>query len=216
MLQLELDFQEQIEEAKLHPEGCSLEMFYSSLELIAVLDLPPPRRLEIAGNAITQVSEVFDLKFQALKKFCKSKGNAEGPILDEDDGLTRRYMNCDDDLTLVPEPRTHRRSPETEKFFVELEDTDTLLNELGVEQSQPEPKLEVILEVIEEESVAIWIDKIGQLLGTRKQQISFAELYEQLELSVGQLWLGLLLGNYALRMVGDSFYSGEIRVSHSP
>lgn len=213
MLQLELDLFNQLEVAKLDPENSPLALFRPSLDSIADLDhLPAARHLAIAGDAFVQLSEFFELKAQSMEQSWKSNGNAEGPVLNFDDGLTRRFMNCDDDLTLEPEPITRRTFPKDNPFFDNVPDSEALMEVLGVHEAGEDPRIETVFSVIEEEDVGAWVDAISQQLEKAGGEVSLQKLRRMLKLSYGRLWLGILLGGFALESHGN-FYGQAILVS---
>ncbi|PZD70440.1 hypothetical protein C1752_12223 [Acaryochloris thomasi RCC1774] len=92
---------------------------------------------------------------------------------------------------------------------VAIVEKEVLLQELELQEP------EEVLNVIEEENVGAWVDAIAQHLGNGRINVSLDELQERLGLSLGRLWLGLLLGGggFALQGDCDRFYDGSIRVS---
>lgn len=68
-----------------------------------------------------------------------------------------------------------------------------------------------MLQVIEEESVLDWVDAIWQVLRNH-ENLTLYELMKILRLSIGKVWLGLLLGGFQLQQQGE-FYRGEILLS---
>ncbi|PZD70659.1 hypothetical protein C1752_10380 [Acaryochloris thomasi RCC1774] len=211
MLQLELDLQLQIETAEQDPEESSVSALLPSLDLIWELDeLPPAQQLAIAGDVFLQISEYYGLRADVLLEGWHDSHSLEGPIYDIDDGLVRRYMDCDDGLVAEREPTTRRTFPKAEEFFAEVDDQEALLQELGVGDPLPEPEPEEVFAVIEEEDVGAWVDAIAKVLQA-KDGLVLVQLKEKLELSIGRLWLGLLLGGFDLQQVGE-FYSFDIMV----
>ncbi|MGF1603910.1 MAG: hypothetical protein ACFCU8_18205 [Thermosynechococcaceae cyanobacterium] len=89
---------------------------------------------------------------------------------------------------------------------------EVLLKELELQETAD------VLQVIEEENVAGWVDAIAQQLG--QGSMALLDLQRHLKLSWGRVWLGLLLGGFVLesecdgrRPVGDyRFYDGRILV----
>lgn len=211
MLQLELDLKLQIEVAEQDPEESPVKALLPSLDLIWELEgLSPRHQLEIAGDAFVQISEFYGLRADVLLDGWQDAFNQEGPVYDIDDGLVRRYMDCDDGLVTEREVTTRRTVAKADEFFTVVENEDTLLRELGMEERETEP--EQVLSVIEEESVSDWMDAIAQQLDKSGGKVSLQKLKKALGLSYGRLWLGLLLGGFRLESSCDRFYGDRITV----
>lgn len=208
VVQLELDLWQQLAVAEEYPEQTNVEQLCLGLDLM-LTQVSPKQQLEMAGTAFLQISEVFSRRADLLLNGWKQAHSEEGPVLDlgELEGLVRQSMVFDlDDLMAEPEPVTRRSFPkEGIESRVEIVEKEVLLQELQ--------ELKQLLDVIEEEDVAAWVDAIARVLDKAGGKVSLQKLKKVLKLSYGRLWLGLLLGGFVLESSESSFYSKRIAVS---
>lgn len=209
ILQLELNFQEQLHLAQSSPETANWEKL-STAFTTALDHIPPSQQLAFAGDAIAGLADVVALQAEAWSEVLKTPSE-EGPVLSGDAliGLVRQSMRLDLSGLVAQRASTTRRTfPKAEEFFAEVGDQETLLKALGVEEPEPEQALEVI----EEEDVAAWVDEIATVLEQEGGQMGLGKLLQLLSLSEGMVFLGLLLGGFELESQSDRFYEGRIVV----
>ncbi len=94
--QLELDLWGDLKTALKKPEAADMELLWHSLEdAIAFQD--SNEQLLVAGDAISQIVEVFVLRANGILDSLEVTDSSEGPVLDEDflSGLMRQSMSID-------------------------------------------------------------------------------------------------------------------------
>jgi hypothetical protein len=215
--QLELDLWQQLAVAENSPEQVNVERLCLGLEEM-LAQVPERQRLKVAGEALVQIAEVFSQRADLLLNDWKQAHCEEGPVLGGDAlaGLMRQSMVLNLDALMVePELVTRRSFPKDDvESVVAIVEKEVLLQEL---ESVLEP--EQALQVIEEEDVGAWVDAIATFLKREGGQVRLGKLLKLLSLSKGMVFLGLILGGFALDPEGQ-FYGGRIWVKkpllHSP
>ena len=204
--QLELDLWQQLAVAENSPEQMSVEQLCLGLEQM-VAQAPERQQLEVAGEALVQIAEVFSQRADLLLNDWKQAHCEEGPVLSGGAlaGLMRQSMALNlDALMAEPEPVTRRTFPKDEvESVVAIVEKEVLLQELELQEAED------VLSVVEEEDVKAWVDAIRSYLSNGVEQVSLVELQECLGLSLGRLWLGILLGGIIVTAEGDFYLHRE-------
>ena len=202
--QLELDLWQQLADAEDAPEQSNVEQLCLGLDLL-LAQVPPQQQLAAAGTAMLQIADIFSRRAELLLKEWKQVHSDEGPVLGgvELRGLVRQSMVFDlDDFMVEPEPIT-RRAVEKEEgdSVVAIVEKEVLLQEL--ELLEPE----AVLAAIEEEDLQGWVEAISRTLGEGTAIVSLRDLKHRLGLSLGRVWLALLLGGFELEGSGAFYMS---------
>ena len=191
------------------PETADLRRLLGEFEQ-AVGALPQQMQLQVAGELLVQLTDLYAARANALLQAwedCHHPPQFE-PILTAEllQGLLRQTMALDLD-TLVevfePQPRT---GIVIDSVAGEVEKAEVLEFVEAVEQA------EAALELAHAENVGAWSQAINQWMQQQgRSGVLLKELLAGVELSTGELWLGLLLGGYGLEPQGE-FYSNQIWV----
>ncbi|WP_256091385.1 hypothetical protein [Nostoc sp. KVJ20] len=152
----------------------------------------------------------------------RDRNSLLGPIVSTDlfAGLVRTTMHLDlDDLIEPQTPQTfrphgpHQFSHSTEEGDsvaapVEKANVLAMLDEVTT--------LEDVRNLASDEDVQKWQNAIANYLINVKDEISLVKLQRVLEMPMIEVWLGLLLGGFALEQRGDFYNSRNIWVKSSP
>ncbi|HEY9845825.1 MAG TPA: hypothetical protein V6D03_06460 [Candidatus Caenarcaniphilales bacterium] len=218
--QLELKLWSELEEASTTPEAADLVHLWQELET-ALGELPQEQRLPIAGKAIAQIVEVFALRCDLILSAWEEAHNDEGPTIDEDAtaGLVRQTMSLDlSELMEHPVAQKRQRQSRTPAIDSVAEPVDkaalleAFASEIELVEAQAQAQ-SAPLAVAHDENVVGWMSAISQWLELRQssEPVSLMQLQQGLEMSLVEVWLGLLLAqeqHYELEQQGD-FYDAE-------
>ncbi|MFM7601112.1 MAG: hypothetical protein ACKO7R_07935 [Pseudanabaena sp.] len=216
--QLELDLWNVILTARQTPEDANLSMMYNLLDL-ALLDLDTRSQMRVAGEAVCQITDLFcDRSGFSFEGLHSRAVNGE-PIMADDafDRYVRQSMVVDFEQFLEPLPSLPRKISEQVKIgnsivgeidkevLIQVLEQESLLS-FGEEYAQA-------ISTAHTENVSSWIEVIAQYIDNNYAPIRLLVLQQNLQLSVVEIWLGLLLGNFKLQQRGLFYDSGEIWIS---
>ncbi len=212
--QLELNLWQELEAAAREPVTADLAHLWQKLEQsIAEIDeLDRNQQLQLAGEAIAQIVEVYVLRAKAILATLEFKDNSKGPILSEDflDGLVRQSMSVNlsdlmEDLFLE-DVTLKSQLPETTSGSVAVP-VDKQTAQAMARQARKDAK-KMVEELAEQECVSEWVRAIATWMQQNccSQAVPLVELQQGLEMPMVEVWLGLLQGQqYELKQSGD-FY----------
>ena len=198
------DFWQNIEAAKEVPKQAKVSVLVKQVEEL-LSQLSFEQQLRIAGTAITEIAEIYQSKSETLLEDWQQKYNPTEPDFNEEllAGLVRQSMSLD--LSELLEPSRRQRvtptNPEIESVAGEV-DKQKLLEVLDQEQIKQQ-----IWQTSYEENVTAWCDQISLWFSEYlAEECSLIELVEGTGLSLGQVWLSLLLGGFKLKRNSGEFY----------
>ena len=73
-----------------------------------------------------------------------------------------------------------------------------------------EEELDLALSIAHDEDVSTWIEAISVCLKSNDVPMRFIDLQNKLKLSIVEIWLGLLLGDFKLEQKGAFYDANEI------
>jgi ABC-type transporter Mla MlaB component len=193
------------------PLAANLNQLWSELEGL-VQALPEHQRLQVAGEAITQLAELVCLRAEAL---LSDLDRTETELLIEGCSLSRDALEPFlrhtvtlnlDQVLLEPSPRT--RSQAIQSIAGEL-DKSVLLAVLDGEQQKEK---EQALAVSHSEAVEVWIGRLQQCLDSGCP-VRLSTLWDKTDLARVEVWMALLLGGFKLEQQGEFYDSDAIVVS---
>ncbi|MBW4582037.1 MAG: hypothetical protein KME42_20935 [Tildeniella nuda ZEHNDER 1965/U140] len=217
--QLELDLWQSLEKASRFPETADLRSLCDALEQ-TLSDQSLAEQLTVAGDVLVQLSEVHAARANLLISGWERRHNPAEPVVNLEDcvDLFVQSLTLDvSDLFEEPEPIQYpanrkKTSSQEEGSIVGEVDKNALLDWVDqMTAAQPLDELEMaeqIQDLAHGENVEEWSKAIANYLDQTKSPIRFLELQQMLKLSIVEVWLGLLLGNFSLRQRGD-FYSNQ-------
>ncbi|MFN6538299.1 MAG: hypothetical protein RM021_018385 [Nostoc sp. EkiNYC01] len=179
-------------------------------------NLPLEAQLSTAALAFSQIADILKSRAEVLLQDTRSLHSPKGPIVSTDifAGLVRTTMHLDLDDLIEPEiPQTfkphrpHQFSHPTEEGDsviapVEKANVLAMLDEVT--------SLEDVYKLAGDEDVQEWQGAIAKYLLHVKDEISLNKLQSALKISIVEVWLGLLLGNFTLEQRGDFYNSQDI------
>ena len=221
---IEIDLWEILLEAKDNPQEVVWCEIWDALDS-ALVDLDTSAQLALAGEAVSQMSLIFQSRSKLAFEELDALTSDEGPVMASDAfaQFVRQSMHVDFSQFIEPRKPDGRKPYEKQgldditSVAVEVDKQD-LLDVL--EDFQASPVLEVedmdsVLMLSHAENVSDWVSAIAEYFTVvGGGVVSFSELCDKITIPPVEIWLGLLLGNFVLmRAEGeglDSFYDSEI------
>jgi hypothetical protein len=216
--QLELDLWDVISTARQTPEDANLLMVFKLLDLTLV-DLDTRSQLRIAGEAVSQIADLFCDRSSFLFEELHSRAVNSETIMADDafERYVRQSMVVDFDQFIEPLQSLPRKSPEQAKngnSIVIAIDKDVLIQALEHESLLSfEEEFEQAISIAHAENISAWIDAIAQCITNNSHPICLKDLQKTLKLPIVEIWLGLLLGDFKLEQRGSFYDSKEIWIS---
>ena len=213
--QLELDLWDVLSIARQTPEDANLPRVFELLDLTLV-DLDTRSQLRIAGDAVCQIADLFCDRSSFLFEELHSRAANGEPIMADDafDRYVRQSVVVDFDQFIEPLPSLPRKTPEQLKngnSIISEIDKEVLIQALEQESLLSfEEEFELAISTAHAENVLDWIAAISDCLKINNVPMSLMILQDRLKLSIVEIWLGLLLGNFKLEQKGDFYNSKEI------
>ena len=216
--QLELDLWDVISTAKQTPEDANLPMVFQLLDL-ALVDLDTRSQLQVAGEAVCQIADLFCDRSNFLFEELHSRAANGEPIMADDafDRYVRQSMVVDFDQFIEPLPSLTRKIPEQQKngnSIVGAIDKEVLIQSL--EQANLlsfEEEFERVINTAHTENVSAWVEAIAHCIANSFSPMRLIDLQATLPLPIVEIWLGLLLGDFKLEQRGSFYDSSEIWIS---
>ena len=195
------DLWRSLQAATAKPEAAELATLWQALET-ALAPLPQEAQLQVAGEAIAQITEVYAARAEAILSTLDGEPAPVEPILDADflAGLVKQSISLNLDALVEAAP-AERRSRVTHPIdsVAGVIDKQTLLDAL--EAIQP-------LAVVHAENVGDWSSAIASYL-QQQPAVSLLEAQQTLKMPLVELWIGALLsGRVKLEQRGN-FYQAD-------
>jgi hypothetical protein len=219
MRQLELDLWQSLDVAVRYPETANVQRLCDALEG-AIAAHPLQEQLQIAGELLRQISEVYAARAAWLMDGWEYRHNPQEPIvaLDDDANFFAQSLSLDlDDLFEEPEavmyPSERRSRSVPQGTIVGELDKELLLTALDHQlANHPEmteaEAFEAAIAVAHGEDVSEWVGAIDRVLKEPEQEQTLLGLQEQLKMPWVEIWLAALLGGYRVEQRG-AFYQRE-------
>ena len=216
--QFELDLWDVISTARQTPEDANLPMVFEILELTLV-DLDTRSQLRIAGKAVCQIADLFCDRSSFLFEELHSRAVKGEPIMAYDafDRYVRQSMVVDFDQFIEPLQSLPRKAPEYTKngnSIVGAIDKEVLIQALEQESLLSfEDEFEQAIITAYAEDVSSWVEAIAQYIENNFSPMRLIDLQAALPLSMVEIWLGLLLGDFKLEQRGEFYNASEIWIA---
>jgi hypothetical protein len=213
--QLELDLWDVLSTARQTPEDANLPMVFKLLDLTLV-DLDTRSQLRVAGEAVCQIANLFCDRSNFLFEDLHSRTTKGEPIMANDsfDRYVRQSMVVDFDQFIEPLQSLPRKIPKPTKHgnsIVSAIDKEVLIQVLEQENLLSfEEKLEQAISTAHAEDVSAWVEAIAHCIANNSSPMRLMDLQAALPLSMVEIWLGLLLGDFKLKQRGGFYDSREI------
>jgi hypothetical protein len=209
---IEIDLWEILQEAKENLQSVEWREIWDALDS-ALVNLDTSAQLALAGEAVSQMSLIFQSRSKLAFEELDALTSDEGPVMPSDAFAQFVRQSTHVDFSQFIEPRKPDGRKPNEKqglddiitsVAVEVEKQD-LLDVL--EDFQASPVLEVedmdsVLMLSHAENVSDWVSVIAQYFTEAGVEVvSWSELCEKITIAPVEIWLGLLLGNFVLNPI---------------
>lgn len=204
--QLELDLWQAIATAQHLPYTLNLSDLLQDLDR-TILDLPLERQLEIGSQAIASIASIIQTRSRYL---LEDWNGGTALLLPEDafSGLVRQSLHLDlSQLLESPtepaiEQQKHGKQGEMISSTAQVVDKQEILQMLEAEVAQER------LIIAYDESIAQWDAAIATCVQTTTNGLSIQSLACELNLTLGEVWLTLLLSDrhYKLEPMNAAAY----------
>ncbi|WP_009630409.1 hypothetical protein [Synechocystis sp. PCC 7509] len=189
--QLELDLWGDLKTALKEPESADMELLWQGLE-DAIANQDSNEQLLVAGDAISQIVEVFVLRAKGILDGLEITDNSEGPVLGDDflSGLIRQSMSMD--LSDLMEDLTFERvesSPGSGSVVSVIDRKEAR----KIARKARAAMRKTLKELAEKENIPKWQQAISCWIEQHQEQkVSLEQLQQALGMPLVEVWLGLL------------------------
>ncbi|NKB17421.1 MAG: hypothetical protein HC770_03880 [Pseudanabaena sp. CRU_2_10] len=207
--QLELDLWQAIATAENLPYTLNLSNLLQDLDR-TILDLPLERQLEVGSQAIASIASII----QTRSRYLLEDWNGGIALLLPEDaftGLLRQSLNLDLSQLIesAAEPAIARQKPskqvDTISSTAQVVDKQEILQMLEAEVTQARSS---IASIAYDEAISKWDAAIATSVQTTTGGLSVQTLARELKLTLGEVWLTLLLSDrhYQLEPMSAAAY----------
>jgi hypothetical protein len=217
---LDLPVWDDIKVATTEPEEADLDRLWQGVE-DAIVDLGCLGRLQVVGEAISQITDLFELRSQLAFESMRAIGSDDGPVMSEDafDRYVRQTMQIDFDVYIEPLSSLPRKVSEFSEHEVEeLElivteiDRQVLLAAILPEPIDLETAYKEAIGLAHDEDVSAWGMAISERLDEWGKPMSLLDLQGSIEMPLVQVWLALLLNGMTLEQRGEFYQTEQVWV----
>ncbi len=206
-----------LQEAVQSPEDADLALLWQEVEG-AIVDLDSASQLKLAGEAIAQITAVFEARSQLAFQELTATASDDGPPMPEDafDRYVRQTMQIDFEVYLepwsnLPRKPIERTESDTIVGLVEKETLMAVLEQLEV--IDPIEAYTEAMSLAHEEDVSAWGSTIEQWFQQENQsEIGLLQLQQAISMPLVQLWLALLLNGFTVQQRGDFYQTEQVWV----
>jgi hypothetical protein len=211
----------EIKVAASEPEEADLAKLWQEVEE-AIINLGCLGRLQVAGEAISQITDLFELRSQLAFESIQAVGSDDGPVMSGDafERYVRQSMQIDFDVYIEPLSTLPRKVAEfqvgdevegMQSVVAEIE-RKVLLEAILAEPIDPETAYKEAIGLAHDEDVSAWGMAISARLEEWGQPVSLLELQGSIEMPLVQVWLALLLNGMTLEQRGDFYQTDQVWV----
>ena len=206
----------EIKVAASEPEDADLARLWQEVE-DAIVNLGCLGRLQVAGEAISQITDLFELRSQLAFESIQAVGSDDGPMMSGDcfDRYVRQSMQIDFDVHIEPLSSLPRKVSEFSEHEVDEVrsvvaeiDRKVLLATILPDPADPETAYKEAIGLAHDEDVSAWGAAISVRLEEWGEPVSLLALQGAIGMPLVQVWLALLLNGVALEQRGE-FYQTE-------
>lgn len=224
--QLELPLWDVLKEATTAPDEADLRQLLKMLDE-SLSELDTVGQLQVAAEAIAQIVDVFQERSTLAFEELEATSSGEGPVMPTDtfDRYVRQTMEIDFEQFIEPLASLPRKAPEQSASIHEQGsvmgelDQAALLQALDEQMSQHPGLTDVevfnqALSLAHDEDVSTWTRVIAHWMEKHSiSTIPLVQLQQAVQMPLVQLWLALLLGEYAIEQRGEFYDVQRIWVS---
>ena len=211
----------EIKVAANEPEEADLARLWQEVE-DAIVNLGCLGRLQVAGEAISQITDLFELRSQLAFESIQAVGSDDGPVMSGDafDRYVRQSMQIDFDVYIEPLSSLPRKVSEfqvgdevegMQSVVAEIE-RKVLLEAILPDPVDPETAYKEAIGLAHDEDVSAWGAAISARLEEWGEPVSLLTLQGSIEMPLVQVWLALLLNGMTLEQRGDFYQTEQVWV----
>ena len=196
-----------LDTAASEPEQANLgDLWHQFNELYPQLSLK--MQLQLGGEVMERLAKLYEAKATLWFDDWEEGNNTEGPCFTDEmlQGLVRQTQTVDVS-SLAHESRlsSGRSHAKGESIAGEVDKAKILavVNDLAIEETAM---------VAHDETVSGWVSAVAEQMRHLDLPIPLLQLHQLLDLSLIQLWLALLLGDYQLEQRGEFYDISDIWV----
>lgn len=189
-----------LDTAATEPEQANLsDLWYQFTELYPQLSLK--MQLQLGGEVMERLAGLYEAKATLWFDDWEEGNNTEGPCFTDEmlQGLVRQTQTVDvSSFVRESKPSSGRSHAKSESIAGEVDKAKVLavVDDLVIEETAM---------VAHDENVSGWVSAVAEQMKYVDLPVPLLHLYQLLDLSLIQLWLALLLGDYCLEQRGE-FY----------
>ena len=209
--QLELDLWGDLKTALKSPESADMELLWQGLEdAISLQDTN--KQLLVAGDAISQIVEVFVLRAKGILDSLDVTDDSDGPILGDDflSGLMRQSMTMD--LSNLMEDLTF---DDVESSPVNVGSQVSVLDRKEARALARKARAamrKALKGLAERENIPKWQSAIANWIGQQGgKKVSLWQLQQALGMPIVEVWLGLLHSPTPYQWDGQGEFYRDVR-----
>ena len=196
-----------LDTAASEPEQANLsDLWHQFTELYP--QLPLKMQLQLGGEVMERLAGLYEAKATLWFDDWEEGNNTEGPCFTDEmlQGLVRQTQTVDvSSLVYESRPPSGRSHAKSESIAGEVDKAKVLavVDDLASEET---------VMVAHDENVSGWVSAVAEQMRYLDLPIPLLKLHQLLDLSLIQLWLALLLGDYQLEQRGEFYDISEIWV----
>jgi len=197
-----------IDQAIADPMTANLPQLLKEFDYL-ISQLPRAAQLRVAGEILGRLAEIIAARARWLFDEWEEQYT---PLEEEEPILTAAMLQevLRQSMTLhldefMEHPAFQRTYIPTESIAGEVEKSNLLEFAEMLDQEQA---MEEALSLAHQEDVSVWIQTIQEWMQRERKEVSLIVLQKMLKKPLIELWLGLLLGGFALEQRGE-FYQTE-------
>lgn len=193
--------------AAFEPEQANLsDLWHQFNELYP--QLPLKMQLQLGGEVMERLAGLYEAKATLWFDDWEEGNNIEGPCFTDEmlHGLVRQTQTVDVSSLVYPSrPPSGRSDAKSESIAGEVDKAKVLavVDDLASEET---------VMVAHDENVSGWLSAVAEQMRHLDRPIPLLHLHQLLDLSLIQLWLALLLGDYQLEQRGEFYDISDIWV----
>lgn len=214
---IDLPVWDAIKVAAADPEDANLTILWQEVDA-AILNLDCLGGLQVAGEAISKITDVFELRSQLAFESIQAIGSDDGPVMSEDafDRYVRQTMQIDFDIYIEPLTSLQRKEYQFQEDKGEMQpqvaevDRQVLLEAILSEPIDPEAAYREAIALAHDEDVSAWGATISAQLDKWNRPVSLMDLQSSIQMPLVQVWLALLLNGIPLEQRGGFYQTEQI------
>lgn len=220
---LDLPLWNAIQVAITEPQDANLASLWQEVEA-AIVDLDCFGQLQVAGEAIVQITDVFEARSQLAFEEIQATTSHDGPVMPQDafDRYVRQTMQIDFEQYIEPLSNLPRKAPQLSDVediissIIAPVDRHALIDVLALtELIDSELAYQQAIALSHEEDVSQCGAAISTWLNQHDRAVPLLKLVRSLRMPLVHIWLGLLHNGFVLEQRGEFYQTKHVWVLRS-